>query len=232
MFRIQRFVEGGDTSTQCDLSSVWTELELADNSSVFTNVQNATVFQDSGLLRHSWPVLVSVFLLFMTPNRSGAQEVARDFDDLRVKAGTAVEVVDTSGRTLRGRFLRVNGDSLTVITDARAAESIDESSTAIVSRVGDSVWSGTLIGFVVGLGFTIGVGIAEGCVWNCKGFGPGFGGALMVYGGIAAGIGALTDWLVHGRTEVFRATQHSAEVRLAPVVERGRKGVVMSIAFR
>jgi len=196
------------------------------------DVRHATVLHGTTLLRQSWPIVACVFLLLVTPNHSGAQDVAHDFDDLRVKTGTAIELLDTSGRTIRGRFLTVDGDSLTVITDDRAAERIDESSTAIISRMGDSVWSGMLAGFGVGLGYTIGVGIAEGCVWNCKGFGPGFGGALMVYGGIGAGIGTLTDWLVHGRTEVFRAAPSSAEVKLAPVVSRGRKGVLISIAFR
>ncbi len=139
--------------------------------------------------------------------------------------------MDTSGRSIRGWFVSADGEGLTLITNG-AATRIDESSTAIISRDGDSVWSGMLMGFGVGVAYTVGVGVAEDCFFNCKGFGPGFGGALMVYGGIGAGIGTLTDWLVRGQTEVFRAAAYSARVRLAPLLLPGRRGVAVSIAFR
>ncbi|HEX7137589.1 MAG TPA: hypothetical protein VF219_07075 [Vicinamibacterales bacterium] len=53
----------------------------------------------------------------------------------------------------------------------------------------------------------------------------------VVYGGIGAGIGVAIDALMTTQRTVYDARARQASLSIAPVVERERKGVAVSLGF-
>jgi hypothetical protein len=155
-------------------------------------------------------------LAVLLPIEARAQLVATSFDELRplLKPGERIEITDSNGRLARGRVVELSPAALDVLIresqsegrDALAAQrrfaELDIRQIQIEHR--DSLWNGTLIG--LGTAALPGMAtIAYGLQATRDGYttGPEVAGAGLIFLGIGAGVGALVDASIHGRTTVF-----------------------------
>lgn len=150
-----------------------------------------------------------------------AQQPALSLADLgmSLKSGETVFVTDGSGRETRGRFATVSDSGLTLSVDGQffdiASKDIRE-----VARRGDSMKNGFLIGAGVGAGLSAVVAaayqtpayLAIGAPINAAFWG---------------GFGVLVDYLIKGRTVVFRAP--GTALRLRPGMSVGPRRASASV---
>lgn len=169
--------------------------------------------------------LAAVTLTLATTSAS-AQNV-RAFADLGLglNLGDRVRVVDRDGVRHEGTVLRLPPERL-VIVGPDGPRDFTEGTTSAVSRRGDPVWTGALIGFipgyVMGAQFVLGFSDREEPLTTYI-----MAGGIVGLGG--AGIGALIDSLHEGHKPIYVAERKTA-VMVAPVVGRGRLGA--AAAFR
>lgn len=184
----------------------------------------------------SGPASIAMGLLALASSVPAlAGEPARSMAALeeRVQPGTPVDVVDRQGRVLRGDFARADDEGVLITlygnSEGRRVPAADIMS---VTRSGDSLKNGALIGAAVGLVSGILVTTYEDpyaapvCVdTGCK---IGLTGVLTaMYGGI----GALIDHLIKGRTVVYRAPVDRIAWSVAPhPVPRGA-GIQLALRF-
>lgn len=155
-------------------------------------------------------LFVATLLLPAGSERAFAGEVARSMaalDEL-VQPGTPIHVVDRQGRSFQGEFVRAD-DGGVLFTVAATAEGnrIPAADIMTVTRAGDSLKNGALIGAAAGaitaLAITIDDGSGQVEPWcidtGCKARASAF--AVVTY----MGIGMLIDRAIKGRTVVYRA---------------------------
>jgi hypothetical protein len=158
-------------------------------------------------------------------------EVARSMAELeaRLAPGARVDVVDRDGRVYRGEFARADADG--VLLTAGGSDSgrrIAAADVISVTREGDSVKNGALIGGGIGLASSLLLWAAddeefcdaEECVLS----------AVFVTA-TYAGIGALIDHLVKGRTLVYRAPAGPVALTLEPLPVRRGAGLRLTLRF-
>jgi len=128
---------------------------------------------------------------------AGAGETARSMAALeeRVEPGTEVDVVDRQGRILRGGFVRADDEGVLVTLYGSAeGRRVPARDVLSVTRPGDSLKNGALIGAAVGaigaFGAFVDDGEATGCASTATGCKAGFA-ALSL--GVYTGIGVLID---------------------------------------
>jgi hypothetical protein len=150
--------------------------------------------------------LVAFALTLLLPGETGAQVVARSFDDLGriVKSGDTVLLTDVSGREEPARIADVTAASLTVVTrekarDARGAQYdawtarrvLAERDVQRIRRSSSATRKGALIGAVAALSVSLLVAATysggEGFCGVCLGAGALVG--VPLGGGIGAGVG-------------------------------------------
>jgi hypothetical protein len=155
-------------------------------------------------MRHILPA-VPVALLFATT--AGAQPV-RSFEDLsRLEAGVRILIVEGSDRESTGRFIRATADEITIDTDRGEQQFAREQVRAVALKE-----RFTQIGTFVGAA----VGAAIGADHYCRGAGdhPECADAMVLYGGIGCGIGALGGLAIPRTRIIFRSSE--PRVYLAP----------------
>jgi hypothetical protein len=141
----------------------------------------------------------------------------------RVKPGTEVDVLDRTGASFHGRFVRADGDGvlLTPLGSAQGRRfSADDVMT--VSRKGDPLWNGAAIGGGVGLLFGLAIANADdgseaACYdTSCKVF------ATAATAGLFAGFGLLFDVMIKGHHTVYTAPAARVSWSVSPYkVPRG-----------
>jgi hypothetical protein len=123
-------------------------------------------------------------------------------------------LMSNGGRDVFTRRVLSEGDVLSIQVDRR-----------------DSLLDGTLLGLAVGgLG-----GLLAGAA-NCRNSscqaGPVAASFGALFGGIGAGVGALTDFAISKRTTVYRSPrQRSSGARVSPVVSKDGSSVQVSVRF-
>jgi hypothetical protein len=159
-----------------------------------------------------------------------AAEVARSMAELeaRLAPGARVDVVDRDGRVYRGDFARADADGVLLTAGGSdPGRRIAAADVISVTRDGDPVKNGALIGGGIGLASSLLLWAAddeefcdaEECVLS----------AVFVTA-TYAGIGALVDHLVKGRTVVYRAPAGAA-VSVGPQPVRGGAGLRLTLRF-
>ena len=95
--------------------------------------------------------------------------VSRSFQDLRgrVKPGTTVSVIDTTGNEIRGEIVEIASSSLALLIDGNRRD-LPESSVLRIARRGDPVWNGTATGAAVGAGVGLAI-LGALCEGICRG---------------------------------------------------------------
>ena len=147
-----------------------------------------------------------------------------------LRAGDTVFVIDETGTETRGRVAGISSSALRLAVNGSERE---WSAATIwrVTRRGDSLRNGTLIGAVTG-GVIGGVGgLALASLLRNEGHdtvGPFFF-LLGVGAGGGAGIGAGLDALIAGRTLIYQ--QRSGRVRFVPVVTPRTQAMQLGFRF-
>ena len=169
---------------------------------------------------------VLMVALTMTTGRAAfAKDLAATMAELqdRVKPGTEVDLVDRAGRTVRGQFVRADGEGVLVAPYGRAeSHRVPAGDVYTVSRPGDSVVNGALIG-----GALVAVPIA------LLADGPRDFASREVVSIVAtyASIGALIDLAFKGRTLVYRAPGPRVSLSVTPHPVAGGAGVRVAVGF-
>ena len=183
--------------------------------------------------KYSATVLAMVLL---SSSVAQAQAPTQSFGELqaRVRRGEKVQVVDNTGKKAEGEFDGVSGTSLWLITNSTRQELLDTSIREVRKRRPESRWDGALIG--LGIGAVVGlVHVRSHCSGasereDCLSVGMGF--ILPIVAGGGAGVGALIDFAIKKHDTVFARTVTSGyRIRLAPMLDKQLKGVVLSVSF-
>lgn len=182
-----------------------------------------------------YPALGLVLVLF-SANLAQAQAPTESFGDLqsRIGIGEKVQIIDIAGRKTEGRFEGVSGASLRLIADGARQEFLETQIREVRKRRPESRWDGVLIG--------LGIGVAAGVVnvhsvcndaserGDC--YSVGWAIVLPLFAGGGAGSGALIDFAVRKHDVVFTPQPlASHRFRLAPIVDKQRKGISFSLLF-
>ena len=177
-----------------------------------------------------WHVLVCATAFLLFPTSSGAQSPATaleplsSFDTLwsRVRNGDVVYVTDDRAQTTTGIFANASGSTLSMLVDGQMRDTA-LGDIRLIARRGDPVRNGVLIGVGVG------AGVSALTFVGCENADCALLPVIVVYGALyGAGIGALVDFLIVGRTTVYRASGVK-RVSFMPLVGRGRQG--LSVVF-
>jgi hypothetical protein len=106
----------------------------------------------------------------------------------QVKAGTRVQVVEQSLKSISGKFLRFSDTDLTLRVEDRELV-IPKDRVYRVSISGKNRKRNALIGLAAGSGIGLGVGLA--LLEREKGFGGAVAGVTVAYAAVGAGVGAV-----------------------------------------
>lgn len=155
------------------------------------------------------------------------------FDTLsqRIRPGQTVYISGAAPGETEGRLISVSDASVTLLVQGSKREFLKDD-IRLVARRGDSLKNGALIGMaVVAAWGLIGALITEDVESPGRLYGEAPP-ALAVYGivlGMGAGVGALVDAAVKGKTVVYRDTQRTISAQ--PMVLPGRLGLRVAVRF-
>ena len=171
--------------------------------------------------------LRSTALLLLMAASAEAQELAGNFDQLRVLVGPGdtLTVTQTSGSRVRGTLSQLSPSSLVLNVSGALREFQSIEVDRIEKRGADSLNNGALTGMAIGGGLAaIAVGIAQ------SEFQPGFVVlASFLYGGLGAGIGAGVDALIEGPRIIYAGSRFgTTTVRVSPILGGQRRGILFS----
>jgi hypothetical protein len=167
----------------------------------------------------------------LTASAVSAQEIAGNFDQLRVlvKSSDSIGVRDTQGQEVRGRLLDLSAGSIAILSDGVRREfAASDVDTITASRHGNLA-----TGAKWGLGTGAGLGallmltnMPHGRCYDCGVF---FAVVTSELAGIGAGIGVGVSALTTSQRVIFaRSGEHRTTLSLAPVVDRDRKGIMLT----
>lgn len=170
---------------------------------------------------------VAASLILESPSTSTAQTVGT-FADLarRLDAGDSVRIEGRDGVEHAGTVVIVSPDDLVVDTDA-GRRRFSAAETARVTRRGDSVLNGAVIGFCPG--FLLGVQIDDAVLEASR---PAGGGTLkngLIGGAITAAIGMAIDTARSTETEVYVADP--IRVTFAPAISTRALGASLTLRW-
>jgi hypothetical protein len=189
---------------------------------------------------------VLALVLLLAPVQARAQLIATSFEELptALQQGERIQVITTSGDTLKGDVLDVSSSALELRirtpgpegrAPAAAQQRVLENDVREIRREHrDSIWNGTLIGLAA-VAFPGALTIANGLDSAHGGYAvdAGLVAAGIVMLGIGAGIGAAVDASIHRRTTVYfrLPVPRSSRVSVAPLLARRAGGVRASFQF-
>jgi len=144
-----------------------------------------------------------------------AQEPATSLDQLKLtlEKGDKVTVVDSSGRSIKGRIENIAPDALDVTAEGKLRSFRVDDLSRITRRKADSVLNGTLIGAGVGFGASLPLFLAL-AEHDEKGWAVGYAG---MWGLIGAGIGAIVDVAVREKQTVYFRPKSRISWDISPI---------------
>ena len=178
-------------------------------------------------------VVMMAGLVVAASGRPASADEARTLAEAdRRLVGSDVDVVDREGRVFRGTWVRADEDGvLLTVYGAETGRRIPAADVASVTRHGDSLKNGMLIGGGVGALSSL-IVFAEDDEYegDCDSSGCKVGVALGVTA-FYVGVGALIDHLVKGRELVYRAPAGRVSLSVVPFPVRQGAGVRMKVGF-
>ena len=217
----------------------------ADGAFTFTGLPpgrfEIEVVVDGKVIGTSGPLELSAGAMVVSGVTVGRDDatVVGSFQELatRVRPGTTVSVIDTTGNEITGEIAEISSSSLALLIDGNRRD-MPESSVLRIARRGDPLWNGVGIGAGIGAGTTLAVMVASCASYGCSGdaIAAAFAGSLAFGAGVGAGIGALVDAVIGGEVLIFQAsgasnTSTGAAVSLSPLLAQDRKGLLLSVRF-
>ncbi len=179
-------------------------------------------------VRHRWlPALIVALTAGVAapvaaqPTEPGTPEF-RDLSD-RLRGGDTVTVMGPSIGRVRGRFVDLSSDTLTIVTES-GRRTLEVSDIDRVSRRRRGVLLGSLIGLGVGIGLAIPVNMLY------RNEGANGTGAVAYIVGLSTATGLGIDALIDLPRTVYRRPG-SPRVRLAPQVGPGAAGAAVHVTF-
>jgi hypothetical protein len=166
-------------------------------------------------------------VLFAEPSAI-AQSTTTSFVEMSVRSGDDLDVTTRSGETLRGRVAEVSGTTLRMHGRTGAIQVV-EAHTLRIDRLGDPIWQGLAIGVAIGGG--AGAAALAGCKGYCGGGGQKTA-VVLTAAGIGAGVGALVDLAIRGRTRVFDVGRSGTlMLELTTSVASGTRALHATVSF-
>lgn len=181
-------------------------------------------------MKVTFAIVAAISVMSFAPVEAQEQERSpsiTSFDVLpqRIRPGQTVYVTDALMRETEGRLVRVSDTSITLLVQ-RTEREFPRPDVQQIARAGDSLGNGMAIGMGVFGGWALASMAANGCA---DAFGVGGCAALGgTMAGMGAGIGALIDYTMKGKTVVYRAKQ--GNVTATPVLI-GSRGLGIAVRF-
>jgi hypothetical protein len=180
--------------------------------------------------------LYPILLLFIFPAALAAQEPARSLEELRSRpraaTGESVQVIDSSGASIKGKVAEITSNSLTLTVNGTPRVLNQPLIKEIRYRPKDSLWNGTLIGIIAGagVGWTL-VATTCGDDTECA-FYAGLAFIPVSIGGGAAA-GAITDARIRRTEIIFKNTAiaHRDRLTVSPILKKSEKGIRFAFSF-
>ncbi|HUF48204.1 MAG TPA: hypothetical protein VMM93_10340 [Vicinamibacterales bacterium] len=150
-----------------------------------------------------WVAIVAAVLV---PGAAYGQDPLPGWPGLDLSRLSTVYVVAVTGEQTTGTLLRLDRDSLTLLSDG-AERRFEAARVRRIDRRGDSLRNGAIIGAVVGAvlgGLVVGASDCPGSVPGGRCLGARVGLAIMSTG-VYAAMGTALDALVVGRTTLYEA---------------------------
>jgi hypothetical protein len=176
-------------------------------------------------------VLVSCLAVLAATPTAEAQGVANSFAELRllVKPGDTVSVTGTTGGDVTGKIAQLSSSALALVVHGQRRDLRESDVTTIRQRRGDSLQNGALAGLCVGAGLPAALFALSGAHDVDGGM---VAMAMLIYGGVGAGIGAGVDALIVTRPVIYqRGSSQGASLRISPILTAERQGALVSIRF-
>lgn len=145
---------------------------------------------------------VLVLIATLIPGALHAQEPEPAWKGLDRAALSTVFVLDEAGVETRGQLLRLDPDAIVVLVNG-SERRFDTARVARVSKRGDSLKNGALIGLAVGIAEAVVAVATIKCTGSCdRGLQAAW---LTVNTGVYAAVGTAIDAAIQGRTVLYRA---------------------------
>ncbi len=145
---------------------------------------------------------VLILTALLIPGVLHAQEPAPEWQGLDRSALSTVFVLDDAGVETRGKLLRLDPDAVVLLVDG-AERRFDTGHVARVSKRGDSLKNGALIGLFVGLVQAVVVVGMQECQASCDK--RAMAGLLAANAVSYTALGTGLDAAIQGRTVLYRA---------------------------
>lgn len=175
---------------------------------------------------------VASLLLALSALTADAQDVAHNFDELRLKvaAGDTVYVTESTGKERQARIVEISGSSLAVSIDGTHRNLTEPGVTRIRRRLSDSLWNGAAIGAAASVGVGLAVGASFDALDDCDAACWAING--LYYGGMGALVGTGIDAMFKGRKTIYMADrQSSTTISLRPLLSSGSRSVIVAVRF-
>jgi hypothetical protein len=166
---------------------------------------------------------VLVLTAMLIPGALHAQEPEPAWKGLDRSALSTVFVLDDAGVETRGQLLRLDSDAIVVMVNG-SERRFDTARVARVSKRGDSLKNGALIGLAVGIAGAVAAVTTIKCDGSCdRRLQAAW---LTVNTGVYAAVGTAIDAAIQGRTVLYRAPAPRPAVQ-----SRGRASVSMRFTW-
>jgi hypothetical protein len=175
--------------------------------------------------------LAAALSLLLFPIGAQAQEIASTLDQLRVliRPGDNLTVTDATGVELRGKVFELSSASLVMEKRGQRREFSGDDIRRITQPHHADLGTGARWGFGVGAGFGL---LAMAAVYgNCRGCGAFAIANTVMFGGVGAGIGVGIAASITDQRLIYARPGLPVKVAVAPLIDRERQGVRVSLRF-
>ncbi|MEO8519961.1 MAG: hypothetical protein ABI603_01280 [Acidobacteriota bacterium] len=177
-------------------------------------------------MKVTFAIVAAISVMSFAPVEAQEQEPSpsiASFDVLpqKLRPGQSVYVTDALMRETKGRLVRVSDTSITLLVQ-QAEREFPRPDVQQIARAGDSVANGMAIGMGAFGAWALAIDVAGDCF---DAFCMAMSGTMV---GIGAGIGALIDYAIKGKTVVYRAKKEN--VTATPVLI-GSRGLGIAVRF-
>lgn len=172
----------------------------------------------------------------LTMTTSARAQTPADDIRSRVKEGQEVVVTDAQGREVSGRIRDLSGDRLR-LEKRKTTTDIPFADVIKIDRPRDGLGNGAGTGFMVGAGLGLLAIVMEDnracdptAFFDCSNINAaGYTVGTLFFGGLGSAIGVGIDALIRRDPQLYR--RGGPRVTLAPALNRGSRGVALSVSW-
>lgn len=174
--------------------------------------------------------LAAVAVVFLAPLLAHAQERAPSLEALSRTLPPTEDVwlTDATGKETKVRILSVSGSIVSMMTREGQRDLAVSDVGRVRRKYNDPVWNGAAIGFFSSIAYPVWYfsqqyesGESLGENWE----------GIVIGGMLGAAIGAVIDSRIKGKRVVYERPAGTANLRIAPMMDRRGAGVQVTIGF-